>query len=251
MYLDWGVSGLGPVLARPKVVVQTFSSPKWRFVRKFQSLPVGPRKRQRGHSIGDRMAGPCSAAHGRVTFSSNAGIGKWPRHIKAYYSTVFEQSAPGGLENRSRFQQLSGLGGRRRRERDRGRQIRRCRRGCQARALPGPAHSAAAAGAIRRQAVANLRILRRGDTGRRDELTGTFRSSFGKWLESLRGTMANLPAGFPEARDRRAGRAFAARFGLIYPQYLPISGYSADSEIARGLLHSRAAFGIALRVAGE
>ena len=60
--------------------------------------------------------------------------------------------------------------------------------------------------------------------------------------------MANLPAGFPEARDRRAGRAFAARFGLIYPQYLPIS---ADSKIARGLLHSKAAFGIALRVAGE
>ncbi len=40
------------------------------------------------------MAGPCSAAHGRVTFSSNAGIGKWPKHTKAYYSTVFEQSAP-------------------------------------------------------------------------------------------------------------------------------------------------------------
>ena len=35
-----------------------------------------------------------SAAHGRVTFSSNPAIGKWPRHIKAYYSTVFEQSAP-------------------------------------------------------------------------------------------------------------------------------------------------------------
>src|SRR4029077_971433 len=31
------------------------------------------------------------------------------------------------------------------------------------------------------------------DAPRRDELTGTLRSSFGKWLESLRGTMANLP----------------------------------------------------------
>ena len=77
--------------------------------------------------------------------------------------------------------------------------------GCQERALPGPAHSAAAAGAIRRQAVANLRILRRGDTGRRDELTGTLRSSFGKWLESLRSTMANLPAGFPEAATEEPG----------------------------------------------
>jgi hypothetical protein len=32
----------------------------------------------------------------------------------------------------------------------------------------------------------------------RDELTGTLRGWFGKWLESLRGTLENLPAGFPE-----------------------------------------------------
>jgi hypothetical protein len=69
-------------------------------------------------------------------------------------------------------------------------------------------------------------------------------------VESLRRTM-DLPAGVPGNRDRAAWRPFAARFGLIYPQYLRISGYSADSKIARGLLHSRAAFGIALRVAGE
>jgi hypothetical protein len=192
-----------------------------------------------------------SAAHGRVTFSSNAGIGKWPRHIKAYYNTVFEQSAPQVWKIVRDFNTypvwVGGAGESAIEDGKSGDAV----GGCQERALPGPAHSAAAAGAIRRQAVANLRILWRGDTGRRDELTGTLRSSFGKWLESLRGTMANLPAGFPEARDRRAGRAFAARFGLIYPQYLPISGYSADSEIARGLLHSRAAFGIALRVAGE
>ena len=59
------------------------------------------------------------------------------------------------------------------------------------------------------------------------------------------------PGRVPEGRDRAAGRPFAVRFGLIYPQYLSISGYSADSKIARGLLHSGAAFGIALRVAGE
>src|SRR5712691_2774739 len=98
-------------------------------------------------------------------------------------------------------------------------------------------------------ARASLRILRRGDTGRRDEQTGTF----------LVRQMARIaaqhdgqpPRRVPGSPDREAGRAFAARFGLIYPQYLPISGYSADSKIARGLLHSRAAFGIALRVAGE
>jgi hypothetical protein len=53
-----------------------------------------------------------------------------------------------------------------------------------------------------------LRILRRGDTGRRDELSRTLRGSFGKWLESPRSTMANLPAGFPEAAtDEPGGRS--------------------------------------------
>ena len=43
------------------------------------------------------------------------------------------------------------------------------------------------------------------DAGRRDELTGTLRNSFGKWLESLRSTMATLPAGFPEAAAEAPG----------------------------------------------
>jgi hypothetical protein len=43
------------------------------------------------------------------------------------------------------------------------------------------------------------------DAGRRDELTGTLRNSFGKWLESRRSTMANLPAGFPEAATEKPG----------------------------------------------
>ncbi len=30
-------------------------------------------------------------------------------------------------------------------------------------------------------------------------------SSFGKWLESRRSTMANLPAGFPEAATKEPG----------------------------------------------
>jgi len=34
------------------------------------------------------------------------------------------------------------------------------------------------------------------DLARRDELTGTLRGWFGKWLESLRGTLAGLPARF-------------------------------------------------------
>jgi hypothetical protein len=41
--------------------------------------------------------------------------------------------------------------------------------------------------------------------GRRDDPTGTLRGSFGKWLESLRSTMANLPAGFPEAATEEPG----------------------------------------------
>jgi hypothetical protein len=36
------------------------------------------------------------------------------------------------------------------------------------------------------------------DAARRDELTGALRTSFGKWLESLRTTLANLPSGFPQ-----------------------------------------------------
>jgi hypothetical protein len=35
------------------------------------------------------------------------------------------------------------------------------------------------------------------DAARRDELTGTLRASFGKWLESLRTTLSNLPTEFP------------------------------------------------------
>jgi hypothetical protein len=69
-------------------------------------------------------------------------------------------------------------------------------------------------------------------------------------VESLCSTMGR-PARFPEAATRELGGPSVARFGLIYPAIPPISGYSSDSKIARGLLHSRAAFGIALRVAGE
>jgi hypothetical protein len=48
----------------------------------------------------------------------------------------------------------------------------------------------------------------RNDAGRDDELTGTLWGSFGKWLESLCSTMANLPAGFPEAAtDEPGGRS--------------------------------------------
>ena len=59
------------------------------------------------------MAGPCSAAHGRVTFSSNAGIGKWPRHITAPCSN----SLPREVWKIGRdFNSYPVLGGRRRRE---------------------------------------------------------------------------------------------------------------------------------------
>jgi hypothetical protein len=36
------------------------------------------------------------------------------------------------------------------------------------------------------------------DADRRDELTGTLQGWFGKWLESLRTTLSNLPSGFPQ-----------------------------------------------------
>jgi hypothetical protein len=40
-------------------------------------------------------------------------------------------------------------------------------------------------------------------------------------------------------------------FSGIFARNIPIFGASADLIVARGLLHSRAAFGIALPVAGE
>ncbi len=36
------------------------------------------------------------------------------------------------------------------------------------------------------------------DAAHRDELTGALRTSFGKWLESLRTMLVNLPSGFPQ-----------------------------------------------------
>jgi hypothetical protein len=47
------------------------------------------------------------------------------------------------------------------------------------------------------------------DAPGRDELTGTLRSSFGKWLESLRSTLAGLPAGSPDATAGISGRSDA------------------------------------------
>ena len=43
------------------------------------------------------------------------------------------------------------------------------------------------------------------DAGRRDELTGTLRSSFGKWLESLRTPLGSLPPRFPPEQAVTAG----------------------------------------------
>ncbi len=43
------------------------------------------------------------------------------------------------------------------------------------------------------------------DPVRRDELTGILRAWFGKWLESLRATLSNLPAGLPQEAAIRAG----------------------------------------------
>ena len=42
------------------------------------------------------------------------------------------------------------------------------------------------------------------DAARRDELTGTLRVWFGKWLESLRTTLTKLPSGFPQEAAIRA-----------------------------------------------
>jgi hypothetical protein len=43
------------------------------------------------------------------------------------------------------------------------------------------------------------------DAPRREELTGTLRSSFGKWLESLRCTLGSRPSGFPETATGEIG----------------------------------------------
>jgi hypothetical protein len=79
---------------------------------------------------------------------------------------MFKPSAPGGPENRSRFQQqLSGLDG---------------------------------AG----DSEIELRARRHWPSRSSDRDTSGW---FGKWLESLRNTMANLPAGFPEAATKEPG----------------------------------------------
>jgi hypothetical protein len=43
------------------------------------------------------------------------------------------------------------------------------------------------------------------EAGRRDELTGTLRGSFGKWLESLRSTLGNLALEFPPEHAANQG----------------------------------------------
>jgi hypothetical protein len=51
------------------------------------------------------------------------------------------------------------------------------------------------------------------DTSRRDELAGTLRSSFGKWLETLRGTLGSPPSGLPEAAMGEVGDRSLAVLG--------------------------------------
>jgi hypothetical protein len=43
------------------------------------------------------------------------------------------------------------------------------------------------------------------DAPRREELAGTLRSSFGKWLESLRNALGSRPSGLPEAVTGEVG----------------------------------------------
>jgi hypothetical protein len=43
------------------------------------------------------------------------------------------------------------------------------------------------------------------DPARREELTGTLRSSFGKWLESLRSMLGGLPQRLPPEEAAAAG----------------------------------------------
>jgi hypothetical protein len=48
----------------------------------------------------------------------------------------------------------------------------------------------------RSQGIPKCQSLFHRDPARRDELTGTLRGRFGKWLESLRKSVTNSPAGF-------------------------------------------------------
>jgi hypothetical protein len=86
------------------------------------------------------------------------------------------------------------------------------------------------------------------DAARHDELTGALRTSFGKMARiaahNARQFTLRVP---PGARHNRRLAAFWADF----PGLPRISGYLADSRGRARLLHSRAAFGIALPVAGE
>jgi hypothetical protein len=126
-----------------------FQPLKWRFGRKFQSVRPGDQS-----EIG--WAGPRPWAHGAATDLVRSDI----EMASAYYSTVFEQTSRGRLEDCSRFQQLSGLGRRRRRVRDRGRQDRQYGRSRSEPALPGAAGPAASPGVVRPRTFAKLRVLR-------------------------------------------------------------------------------------------
>ena len=80
------------------------------------------------------------------------------------------------------------------------------------------------------------------EADRRDELTGTLRDWFGKWLESLRATLVRPPG----SRRNTPKPGFSGHIGGFRTD----SGFRLPAEALRPLLHSRAAFGIALPVAG-
>ena len=65
------------------------------------------------------------------------------------------------------------------------------------------------------------------DAGCRDELTGTLRSSFGKWLESLRATLSQPPGS--RSKPQQSGvSAVCAPFWTDSLKLQAISGYPTD-----------------------
>jgi hypothetical protein len=187
-----------------------FQSLKWRFGRKFQSVRPGDQS-----EIG--WAGPRPWAHGAAT-----DLARSDRDSERLLQHRTRTDRRGRLEDCSRFQQLSDLGRRRRRVRDRGRQDRRYGRSRSERALSGAAGPAASPGVVRPRTFAKLRVLRSALTAdpgflatiritevsdgdralvewwatfdcepvRRDELIAILRGWFAKWLESLRTALA-------------------------------------------------------------
>jgi hypothetical protein len=200
------------------------SSPKWRFARKFQSVPEGATKTPTGSF--HRRSG------GRPVFDSpwsrdnqlqrrNREIAK---HIKAYILRHITAPCSSSLPRRSGKSFAISTN------------------------YPVWVGGAGESG---------IEDGKSGDTAGRSGACFTRTGAFGSsCFDNDAGRRIAAHHGGPARGSSRKPRqsslaAVRSAFRADLPAIPPNIGLFADSKIARGLLHSRAAFGIALRVAGE